>query len=68
MVVPSPQTVGTSQSREEVEQRREEEGEEGQRLKSNERKEVGEPSMRFSRQEYWSGVPLPSLTLVYNII
>ena len=42
VVVPSPQTVGTSQSREEVEKRREEEGEEGQRLKSNERKEVGE--------------------------
>ena len=26
------------------------------------------PSMGFSRQEYWSGVPLPSPTLVYNII
>ena len=24
----------------------------------------GPPSMRFSRQEYWSGVPLPSLTQV----
>ena len=25
------------------------------------------PSMGFSRQEYWSGVPLPSLTLVTGI-
>ena len=24
------------------------------------------PSMGFSRQEYWSGVPLPSLKLVLN--
>ena len=24
------------------------------------------PSMGFSRQEYWSGVPLPSPTVVYN--
>ena len=24
------------------------------------------PSMGFSRQEYWSGVPLPSLTIVYS--
>ena len=25
------------------------------------------PSMGFSRQEYWSGVPLPSLRIVHNI-
>ena len=25
------------------------------------------PSMGFSRQEYWSGVPLPSLTLAFSI-
>ena len=24
------------------------------------------PSMRFSRQEYWSGVPLPSLRIAAN--
>ena len=27
----------------------------------------GSPSMGFSRQEYWSGVPLPSPLLLYNI-
>ena len=26
------------------------------------------PSMGFSRQEYWSGVPLPSLTLMLRIL
>ena len=26
------------------------------------------PSMRFSRQEYWSGVPLPSLIMTWNMI
>ena len=26
------------------------------------------PSMGFSRQEYWSGVPLPSLMLIFYII
>ena len=26
------------------------------------------PSMGFSRQEYWSGVPLPSPNLGYNLI
>ena len=26
------------------------------------------PSMGFSRQEYWSGVPLPSPSLVYSIV
>ena len=26
------------------------------------------PSIGFSRQEYWGGVPLPSPNLVYNLI
>ena len=26
------------------------------------------PSMGFSRQEYWSGVPLPSLILMYTVL
>ena len=26
------------------------------------------PSMGFSRQEYWSGLPLPSLWLILSII
>ena len=26
------------------------------------------PSMGFSRQEYWSGVPLPSLLLLYKFL
>ena len=26
------------------------------------------PSMEFSRQEYWSGVPLPSLVLKLDLI
>ena len=26
------------------------------------------PSMGFSRQEYWSGVPLPSLRMIDNLI
>ena len=26
------------------------------------------PSMRFSRQEYWSGVPLPSLVCISNYL
>ena len=26
------------------------------------------PSMGFSRQEYWSGLPLPSLWLIQSII
>ena len=26
------------------------------------------PSMGFSRQEYWSGVPLPSLSLVWEVL
>ena len=28
----------------------------------------GPPSMGFSRQEYWSGVPLPSLVNVFKYI
>ena len=26
------------------------------------------PSMGFSRQEYWSGVPLPSPLLIHNVV
>ena len=28
----------------------------------------GSSSMGFSRQEYWSGVPLPSLQEVYTVV